>query len=359
MNYEEARNTLGLTENPSEDDVKKAFRKLAVEYHPDKNGNSKEAEDKFKQINQAYRIMTGQEQPEQQMPHGFGGFGGGFGRDDIGINFGDFFNFEEMFGIPRNGRVIQQPVLKDIVKAVKLTFEESVLGCTKEIRYTKTIYCDKCEGQGNIPSSTKCNVCNGEGKIGTTINSGNYVTRRYSICNGCNGVGRKLTVCDKCGGAKFKTEDCLFKIIIPGIYNNTQMIARGKGNEFKGFASSVIIQVIPTLEGEKGSEYENFYIDGLNVYSTAEIGFDQLMCGGKISVTTVGSKDKQELPIMPYTKIDSELVIQNCGLQTKEKKGNHIVQLKLKYPPRENLEGNHKQEIQTALNNLYNERING
>lgn len=362
MNIDEARKTLGVHESSTEEDIKKAFRKLAAENHPDKNPGDKTAEDKFKQINQAHRILTGQEQPDGAQVGGFrrqgnyGPFGQPFGGSPFG-GFDDLFNDFFRGGNTQKQRSI---AIADILHVIQLSFEETVLGCKKEINYKKHIYCDKCNGQGKYGKTDKCNVCDGSGVIGSNFSSGYTTTIYTTTCNSCGGTGKQLQICDKCNGSQFSFEDVSLKLVVPPISSTTEMRAKGKGNQLGQLHSDLIIHAVPAMEGQKGSKYENFYIDGKNVYSTVEVGFDKLMFGGELEVNIVGSDEKQKLQIDKYTKLDSELVIQGFGLRTPARPGNHIVQLKLKYPPRENINSTEDMEqIKIALHKLYNERSNG
>ncbi len=204
---------LGLEKGASEKDIKQAFRKLAIKYHPDKNKGNKEAEEKFKEINEAYQVLSDPQKKAQYDQfgttdfNGAGGFNssgfGGFDFSDIG-GFGDIFDSFFGGGFSSGGRRRNGPQRgADIETAINLTFEEAVFGTEKEISVNKHENCDNCNGTGAKPGTTPktCDKCGGTGRIRIQKNTilGSMVTE--TSCDKCGGSGQIIeTPCNKCHG---------------------------------------------------------------------------------------------------------------------------------------------------------------
>ena len=202
--------TLGLEKGASDEEIKKAFRKLAIKYHPDKNQGNKEAEDKFKEINEAYQVLS---DPEKKATYdrygtvdfdgsgfGSGGFGG-FDFSDMG-GFGDIF--ESFFGGGGGGRRKNGPQRgSDLEYTINLTFEEAVFGIEKEISIDRSENCETCKGSGAKEGTSKktCPTCNGQGQVRVQRQTplGSFVST--STCNNCGGTGSVIEEpCTSCHG---------------------------------------------------------------------------------------------------------------------------------------------------------------
>jgi molecular chaperone DnaJ len=193
MKKNEAYETLGLTQTATEEDIKKAFRKLAVQYHPDKNKDNPKAEETFKKINQAYQILTGKEKAEDDMPNFSSGGSNPF---DFMDNFMDFFG--NPFANPFSNQ--KKPQSNDMFAPVfvktSVNFEESILGCKKHISYKIKHYCEKCCGDGIDTSSKKrCDKCRGTGWISKSVKNGNYINTTRTVCENCRGKGEYGNPC--------------------------------------------------------------------------------------------------------------------------------------------------------------------
>ena len=197
---------LGVERNANADEIKKAYRKAAIKYHPDKNPGDAEAEEKFKEAAEAYDVLSNQEKRARydQFGHagmngaaggGFGGFGGGgFSMEDIFSQFGDIFGGHfGGFSSRGGGRRVNRG--SDISVKVKLTLQEIANGTNKKLKINKTIACDKCGGTGAKDSSsyTTCSTCNGSGYVTRVENSFFGRIQTQGVCPTCNGTGKVIT----------------------------------------------------------------------------------------------------------------------------------------------------------------------
>lgn len=237
---------LGVDKNASDEDIKSAYRKLAKKYHPDLNKDNPSAQEKFKEINQAYEVL-GDKQKRSNYdqfgsadgnPFGQGGTQGGFGGGFS--DFGDIFSniFGGGFGGFGGQSRTRDPIGSDIDMRINLTFEEACFGCKKSINVTRTELCAECDGTGakNGTAFTTCSSCGGKGKIrmqqqtflGTVINE--------TICRVCNGSGKSIKdKCMVCGGKGNNRVTSDIEINIPGGINEGQTLTlQGRGNQAKG-----------------------------------------------------------------------------------------------------------------------------
>ena len=203
---------LGLNKGASEDQIKKAFRKMAMKYHPDKNPGDKDAEAKFKEINEAYSVLSDPEKKKMydQFGHagvdqgaGFGGgFSGGFGGfDDIFDMFGGMFGGRSGFGQQRRNGPMKG---RDLQQGLSITFEEAAFGVKKDIRISKYVKCEKCGGSGAEPGTKKaqCPKCGGSGQIHTQQRTPFGAFNSVQPCDRCGGTGEIIEKpCSECGGS--------------------------------------------------------------------------------------------------------------------------------------------------------------
>lgn len=354
MRRNEAYEVLGLTESATDDDIKKAFRKLAAENHPDKNAGSKESEDKFKTINTAYQILTDKEQAEEdrntfsaqsQSPH------------HVNINdIMDFMSgggsrgspFDSFFGGGRNRQSYID--LSPINLFMKLTFEESILGCDKKVTYDRKCYCNVCDGSGKSKQNArKCNKCNGSGEFKQKVGNGVFVTIQVTMCNTCNGTGSQGDPCHNCSGNGFTSEQHSLNVKIPSIGSNEMTLSvGGKGNYFNDTAGEVLIHLSPTREGS--GRYSDFTLDGRDVRARVCVNLNTLLFGGEIKVPVVGGED-QTVKVPQLSDLDKEFYINNFGARKYSSLplGKQIVTLKVKYPSKNKL----SPELLKELNKVY------
>ena len=298
---------LGVDKSADATAIKKAYRKLAMKYHPDKNPGDKEAEEKFKEINEAYEVLSdetkrrnydqfGHEGVNGQGFGGAGGFGGqGFGGfDDI---FGDIFG--DMFGGGFSGGSRQRrrgPERgADIKQRVNISFEEAAFGKKVQVKINRSEECDQCHGSGAKPGTSKktCPTCHGSGQVQSVQRTpfGNIASTR--TCSTCNGEGEVIdSPCSKCHGKGSIRKSKTIEVDIPAGIDNGQMIKLGGQGE------------LGTRGGPRGDLYIEvnvqshplFTRDGYDVYLEMPITFAQATLGDKIQVPTLDGKVEYEVP---------------------------------------------------------------
>ena len=295
---------LGVQKGASDDEIKRAFRKLAVKYHPDRNQGNAEAEEKFKEINEAYQILSDSEKRAKYDQFGSaafdgtGGFnGGGFGGFD-GFDMGGFGDIFESFfgGSGGSSRRRNGPVRgNDIEYTVTLTFEEAVFGVEKEISVTRSENCEHCNGSGAEPGTNvkTCPTCGGSGQVRVQRQTplGSFVST--STCDHCHGSGKITeTPCKECRGKGHIRKTRKIKVNIPaGVDTGNVMPLRGQGEHgLRGGSPGdlyVKINVTPS---------KTFTRKGNDVYIDAHISMAKAALGTEITVATVDGNVKYTVP---------------------------------------------------------------
>ncbi|MFR9567039.1 MAG: DnaJ domain-containing protein, partial [Rikenellaceae bacterium] len=243
---------LGVSKSANADEIKKAYRKAAIKFHPDKNPGDKGAEDKFKEAAEAYDVLSDEQKRSRydQFGHagmggaaggagGYGGYGGGgFSMNDIFSQFGDIFGGHFGGGgfsggsYSRGGQRVNRG--SDIRIKVKLTYKEIAEGVTKKLKISKQVACDKCGGTGAKDSSSysTCHTCNGSGYVMRVENSFFGRVQTQGVCPTCGGSGKVITEkCDKCSGNGTLKGDEVVEIKIPaGVGEGMVLNVAGKGN---------------------------------------------------------------------------------------------------------------------------------
>ena len=293
---------LGLQKGASENDIKRAYKRLASKHHPDKNQGSKEAEEKFKEINEAYEVL-GDDQKRaayDQYGHaafeqggGAGGFGGGFGGADFGDMFGDIFG--DIFG--GGGRGHQRVVRgEDLRYDLEITLEEAVKGTTKDIQINTLSHCDSCGGSGAEKGSKveTCPHCHGSGRI--RRQQGFFVSE--SICPTCHGSGKKIEKpCRSCHGeGRVHKKENLSVKIPAGVDTGNQLRLAGKGAAGENGAPAGDLYVVIHVR-----EHNIFERDGNNLYCEVPISFATAALGGEIEVPTLDGRVKLKIPAETQT----------------------------------------------------------
>lgn len=290
---------LGLSKGASDDEIKKAFRKLAIQYHPDKNKGNKEAEEKFKEINEAYQVLSDPEKRARYDQFGTADFQGGFdgfgGFDFSDMGFGDIF--ESFFGGGFSGRRRKDAPQKgdDIEMTLKLTFEEAVFGVEKEINVTRHETCETCGGNGAKPGTSpiSCDRCGGTGqiRIQRATPLGSFVTTSH--CDKCGGKGKIINdPCPTCKGKGKERKHRKIKVNIPaGVDNDNIIPLRGQGEHGVNGGPPGDLYI-----GLKVASHPVFKRKGVDIYIDAHISFAQAALGTELKVPTVDGDVKYSVP---------------------------------------------------------------
>jgi molecular chaperone DnaJ len=312
MNLSEAYNTLGVQPNATQDEVKAAFRKLALKHHPDHNqDNQKEAEAKFKEINEAMQTIERGEEPQQQQQQQW--------AHDASFNQQIFINFDSGFNSSHTKR-------RDPIIHTNITFIESVLGCEKDISYTRHVKCNKCLGKGLIYNkSALCKVCKGVGRVESSFTRNN--TRFFSTCKACSGAGSESEECKDCNGEGSIEKSEQHKLQFPCGLTDTQIIrVSGAGNfvqyhpQIGDMHSDVFIRVRVTPD-------KDMTLSGEDVISNIDLTLLEALKGTIKSVTTV--KGEMKLKVQPGIKHGNQIKVAGFGVGGT---GSHLFVTNVEYP---------------------------
>lgn len=293
---------LGLEKGASDDEIKKAFRKLALQYHPDRNAGDKEAEEKFKEINEAYQVLSDPQKRSQYDQFGTADFNGG-GFEGGGFDFSDFGGFGDIFdsffggGFSGSSRKRRNGPERggDIEYTVSLTFNEAVFGVEKEININRSEKCEHCEGTGAKPGShpKTCDKCGGTGQIKIQRNTplGNFVS--MSTCDKCGGKGTIISdPCSFCGGSGRTRKQRKIKVNIPaGVDTGNVLPLRGQGEHGAngGPSGDLYINI-------KVAPHSVFKRKDFDIYIDTHISFAKAAMGTEIKVPTIDGDVKYEIP---------------------------------------------------------------
>ena len=298
---------LGINKGASESEIKSAFRKMAMKYHPDRNPGDKDAEEHFKEVNEAYAVLSDPEKKSRYDQFGFAGVdpNTGFGQGGFsGAGFEDIFGdiFGNMFGggfggfggqgsrmrnVPRKGA--------DIQKTLTISFEEAFFGTKKKLKINKFVQCDECGGSGMAAGSSKktCPDCNGTGQIRRQTQTPFGMMQNVTTCPHCNGTGEIIEKpCPKCSGSGKVRKDVTLEVTIPaGVDNDSVINIRGQGapGENGGPAGDfyVILKVQP---------HKLFKRYGADLELEIPITFAQAALGDDVTVPTMAEKISYKIP---------------------------------------------------------------
>lgn len=319
---------LGLTKGASEDEIKKAYRKAAIKYHPDKNPDNKEAEDKFKEAAEAYDVLSNPDKKARydQYGHaanagsasggagGFGGFGGGMGgfsMEDIFERFGGIFGGHFGGGGFGGGGGRSTNRGGDIRVKVTLTLDEVVKGVTKKLKITKNIKCSTCGGSGAKDSSSfkTCTTCNGTGSVVRDVNTIFGRQRAQTVCPTCQGEGKIITEnCKTCSGNGVVRGEEVVEIKIPaGVSAGMQLAVSGKGNAGRnGGENGDLIVVIDEVADTE------LMRDGNDLIYNLTVSVIDAIIGAEVEIPTVGGRAKMK--IAPGTDAGKVLRLKGKGI---------------------------------------------
>ena len=318
---------LGVSKNASEDEIKKAYRKIAIQYHPDRNPGDKQAEEKFKEAAEAYNVLHDPQKRQQYDQFGFdgpmgsGGFGG-FGGASMDLNdifsmFGDVFGghgfggFGGFGGSSRGGGNAQHRG-NDLRLKVRLTLKEINEGVTKKFKVRKDICCEHCHGTGAEGGSgtETCQTCHGQGYVIRTQQSLFGMMQTQSVCPTCGGEGRVIkNKCKECGGTGVTKGEEVVEIKIPaGVAEGMVVNVPGKGNAGHRNGINGDIQVF--IEEE---ENDTFVRDGNDLIYNLLLDFPTAALGGEVDIPTIDDKTLK-VKIEPGTQPGKTMRLRGKGL---------------------------------------------
>ena len=297
---------LGVSKGASEDEIKKAYKKMARKYHPDLNPGDKSAEEKFKEVNEAYEVLSDADKRARYDQYGHagvdpnfgaggfgGGFDGGFDFSDLGDIFGSFFGGGFGGGRRTNPNAPQRG--ESIRMAVTISFEEAAFGCEKEVTVERYEACDTCHGSGCAPGTSPevCPDCHGTGTVQVRRQTPMGVFATSSPCPKCGGKGRIIhQPCKDCRGSGMVRKKKTIQASIPAGIDNGQTISiRGQGNAGRNGGPAGDLLITITVR-----PHELFRREGTSVLCEAPITFTQAVLGAELEIPTIDGKVKYTLP---------------------------------------------------------------
>ena len=331
---------LGVQKGASEDELKRAYRKLAKQYHPDMNPGNTEAEVKFKEVNEAYEVLSDPEKREKYDRYGHAAFdpsmggGAGFGGFEGfggGFDFGDIFS--SIFG-GGGGRSARSNVIdgEDISVRVTISFEEAVFGCKKEISFARIEACGECDGSGAAKGTKPetCPTCKGTGSVRVKQNMGFGFMETQRACSNCRGTGKIVkTPCKNCNGKGFIKINKKMEVSIPaGIDSEQRIILRGQGSAGRNGGVNgdlvILVRVLP---------HSVFERSGDNLYCEVPISFAEAALGAEIDIPVIGGKT-EKFTIPEGTQTDTSFTLRGKGVANvnTKRRGDLILTVNVETP---------------------------
>ena len=336
---------LGVDRNADAATIKKAYRQLAKKYHPDMNPGDKEAEQKFKEAAEAYSVLSDDNKRHQYDQFGHAAFeqgGGGAGGFDFnGADMGDIFGdiFGDLFGGGSRRRANNGPMKGANLRAsVRITFEEAVFGCEKELELSLKDECTNCHGTGAKPGTSPetCPKCGGRGQVVMTQQSLFGMVQNVTTCPDCGGTGKIIKEkCTSCGGSGYTSSRKKIKVSIPAGIDNGQCVriaGKGEPGTNGGPRGDLLVEVVV-------QRHPIFQRQDMNIYSTAPMSFAQATLGGDVRISTIDGDVMYN--VKPGTQTDTRIRLKGKGvpsLRNKSVRGDHYVTLVVQVPTRLNNE---------------------
>ncbi|MBQ7789394.1 MAG: molecular chaperone DnaJ [Clostridia bacterium] len=332
--------TLGINKSASADEIKKAYRQMAKKYHPDMNPGDKNAEQKFKEVNEAYAVLSDDDKKAKYDQFGHAAFeqggagygGGGFsGFGDFGFDVGDIFSSFFGGGTRSNQRANAPVDGDDIVVRIVIDFEEAAFGCKKEISFARIQKCGECSGTGAEKGSgvEKCSKCSGTGTVRVQQRTAFGVMQSTRSCPDCSGTGKIIKKpCSNCKGKGLIKINKKLEVTIPAGIDDGQRIAlRSQGNEGKngGYPGDLIIQV-------SVRPHQIFERDGNDLYCDVPITFAEAALGASIKIPTLDGEIEYKIP--EGTQTGTIFTIKQKGIVSlnSKNKGNLYVKAVVETP---------------------------
>ena len=334
---------LGVEKTASADEIKKAYRKAAMKYHPDRNPGDKEAEAKFKEAGEAYEVLSDDDKRSRydQFGHagvdpnfnpGFGGFGGGgfSGFGDFGDIFSDFFGGG---GSSRSARQNAPRRGENVAARLELTFEEAAFGVEKEVTAARIENCAKCSGTGSADGAVEsCTRCGGSGQIRTQQNFMGMAMQSTSPCPVCSGRGKVIkTPCTTCKGKGKVRRNQKIKVKVPAGVDEGQMVrVHGEGNVGSngGPAGDLLVEILI-------KQHKLFERDGADVLCELPISFTQAALGAQIEIPTLDGKVTYDIP--EGTQTGTTFRLRDKGIPyvgNRSRRGDQLVTVVVETPTR-------------------------
>ncbi len=330
---------LGVQKSASDTDIKKAYRSLAKKYHPDVNPGDKDAEAKFKEVNEAYEVLSDSDKRAKYDQYGHAafdpsaGFGGGSGFGGFGgfdVDLGDIFG--SFFGGGGGSRQRRNGPMKgdDIEVGVTIDFEEAVFGCKKEISFTKYAKCASCKGSGSADGKSEtCPTCKGSGQRRVMQNLGGMQFQSTTTCETCRGTGKYIkTPCQKCRGTGFEKVKKNLTVDIPaGIDHGKGLIIRGAGHDGKngGIAGDVFVMI----SVRKSNIFKR---DNYTLYCEVPITITEATLGAEIEIPTLEGNEKFAIPEGTQTGTAFTLRKRGVPVPNSDRRGDLIIVVNVAIP---------------------------
>jgi len=341
---------LGVSKTATDSEIKKAYYKLAKQYHPDVNPGNQEAEVKFKEVNEAYAVLSDSDKRSRYDTYGhaafdpaagggdggFGGFGG-FGADFGG--FGDIFSSFFGGGGGGGGASRNAPVRgDDIGVRITLTLEEAAFGCKKDITFNRIERCPDCNGSGAAKGTTPetCSECGGSGQVRVTQRTMLGMMQTMQRCSSCGGTGKKIkTPCGNCNAKGYVKVKKTYSVSIPaGIDDGQKIMQSGEGNHGRNGGPSGDLYIVVSIK-----DHPVYERDGNDLYCTIPVTFPQAALGAELDIPQLdGSKEKFTIP--EGTQNGATFTLRGCGVQgvRSRSKGDMIIQILVEVPKNLNAE---------------------